>query len=56
MHPLPIHQSETTRLAPEENIFRDGHFLNEREFLINHRQPGALGIGDATEARHFLAH
>ena len=32
------------RLAAEENILRHGHPLDEREFLINHRNPRALRI------------
>ena len=39
------------RLAAEADVFGDGHFFDEGEFLVDDGEARALGVGDAVEMR-----
>jgi hypothetical protein len=53
---LAIHARPVDECAPaawfasEEDVFSDRHLLHESQFLINHRQPGLLGVIDRFKA------
>jgi hypothetical protein len=47
---MPVDNAEPSRLAAEEYVFGDGHFLDEREFLKDHPDAGGGGVSDIVKA------
>ncbi len=45
----PIDERPASRSVAEEDILRDGHFVDEGEFLVDDGEAGAPGIGDVPE-------
>jgi hypothetical protein len=51
IHARPVDEgSPAAWFAAEEDVFRHRHLLHERQFLINHREPGLLRVFDRFKA------
>jgi len=51
VHARPVDEPAAGRRGAEEDILGDGHLIDECELLIDDRDPGALGVGDAVKGR-----
>ncbi len=51
----PVDQPAARRRRAKEDVFRDGHLPDEREFLVNDGESRAIGIGDPLEMGGLVA-
>ncbi len=45
----PVDEWTAAGSGAEEDVLGDGHLVDEREFLVNDREAGPLGVGDAVK-------
>ena len=50
----PIDEAGAHRLRAEKDIFRHGHFLDEGQFLVDHRDVGRLRVRGRLETRQRI--